>query len=192
MFYELNPNIDWSYILYHGKPYKVCWPFLSINKNATFIIEKNLDKVCWCKLSSNPNAIHIIEQNLDKVNWKYLSENPNAIHIIEQNLDKVIYKKPLWRNPSVIHILETMIGLYDHFVWSKLSQNPAAIHILEQHFTSDYKSFTRRGIIGLCRLEELQEHASIHRHENAVLLFPFGNSSCSHPSGPSATQIRQL
>ena len=46
-----------------------------------------------------------------------------------------------------------------------VQDDSSGFYILEQHFTSDYKSFTRRGIIGLCRLEELQEHASIHRHE---------------------------
>ena len=40
------------------------------------------NNIKWDYLSLNPNAIWIIEQNLDKVDWYFLSENPNAIHHI--------------------------------------------------------------------------------------------------------------
>tara|TARA_B110000967_G_scaffold175559_1_gene188386 strand:- start:221 stop:508 length:288 start_codon:yes stop_codon:yes gene_type:complete len=65
------------------------WDVLSLNPNASPILEKNLHKVNWSNLSSNPGAIHILETNLDKVEWDMLSRNPNAIHILEKNLDKV-------------------------------------------------------------------------------------------------------
>ena len=39
-------------------------------------------KVNWKTLSINPNAIYILENNLDKVNWDNLSLNPNAMHLL--------------------------------------------------------------------------------------------------------------
>ena len=46
---------------------------MSINKNAVYILENNLDKVNLWRLSENDNAIHILENNLDKVDWYMFS-----------------------------------------------------------------------------------------------------------------------
>jgi hypothetical protein len=61
------------------------WDSISLNHNAIYLLENNLDKINWDNLSLNPNAIHILEQNNDKINWSYLSENKNAIQILEKN-----------------------------------------------------------------------------------------------------------
>ncbi|MBM4165877.1 MAG: DUF1015 domain-containing protein [Ignavibacteria bacterium] len=39
------------------------------------------------------------------------------------------------------------------------------MYLMEQQFTAFSGSHTRRGIIGLCKLEELSEHSTIRRHE---------------------------
>jgi hypothetical protein len=49
---------------------RINWDTLSINQ-----------KVKWCWLSANRNATHILEQNLDKVDWYWLVKNPNAIYL---------------------------------------------------------------------------------------------------------------
>jgi hypothetical protein len=42
-------------------------------------------------LSQNTNATYLLERNLDKVHWTYLSANPKAISILKQNIDKLTY-----------------------------------------------------------------------------------------------------
>jgi len=46
-----------------------------------------------------------------------------------------------------------------------LTDAAPAFYLLEQHFTVNFSSYTRFGIIGLCKLEELNVHSSIRRHE---------------------------
>ena len=49
------------------------------------------DKIDWTTLSMNPNATSLLERNLDKVDWSGLCKNPNAIPIIEKNFDENLY-----------------------------------------------------------------------------------------------------
>jgi hypothetical protein len=70
MFKPIHKLANWF-------PYdKIDWTALSMNPNATKLLEKNIDKVDWSCLCKNPNAIPIIEknwnENLDKIDWWWL------------------------------------------------------------------------------------------------------------------------
>ena len=67
---------------------KLHWDYLSKNKNAIDLLEKNVDKIDWYWLSQNKNAVNLLEKYPDNINWVCLSENKNAIHLLEKNLDK--------------------------------------------------------------------------------------------------------
>jgi hypothetical protein len=44
----------------------------------------DIKNIFWNFISLNPNAIYLLENNIDKINWNNLSLNPNAIHILEK------------------------------------------------------------------------------------------------------------
>ncbi len=76
---------------------KIHWYYFAQNTNikAIKLLEDNInkfinDKIVWKALSLNPNAIYILEKNLNKVDWICLSQNSNAIHLITKlNYDKM-------------------------------------------------------------------------------------------------------
>lgn len=67
--------VDWADIE------KINWNYLSVNKNAISVLEKNPDRINWSCLSVNKNAISILENNIDKINWEFLSSNVNIIEL---------------------------------------------------------------------------------------------------------------
>ena len=51
-----------------------------------------MDKINWWWLSKNKNAIHILERNLDKLNkngWSELSLNPNIMQLVKLDTVKM-------------------------------------------------------------------------------------------------------
>ncbi len=134
---------------------KKIWSGLSENKNAIYLLEKNLEKIDWKNLSINPNALKLLEDNIDKIDWDALSLNPNpkcldlfkkydkmdainwlnlssnegAIHILEENPNKIDWSG-LSQNRSAIHLLEMNPGKIN---WKTLQFNASAMHLIEQH-----------------------------------------------------------
>ncbi len=51
----------------------------------------DISKIDWDYLSYNKNAIHLLERNFDKISWSHLSLNINAIHILEKEVYKELF-----------------------------------------------------------------------------------------------------
>ena len=90
----------------------VSWPMLSLNPEAMYLLENNIDKIDWYYLSRNPAAIPLLETHRHNIDWNGLSKNPNpnAIHLLEQhNLNTAIndmhqlHDNPAGPNLSVTH-----------------------------------------------------------------------------------------
>ena len=61
---------------------KIDWDFLSINPNATHILEKYKEKI--------NDAIELLRKNPDKINWIALSRNPSIFELDYTLIDKRI------------------------------------------------------------------------------------------------------
>jgi hypothetical protein len=113
------------------------WYYLSRNKRAISIIEKNLDKVHWSALSANPNAIHILENNINKIDFNELCQNPNGVQIVDKYIDRILSDDDsgarLLENPYAIHIIEKHFDKFDKYdkFWY-LSKNRNAVHLLKK------------------------------------------------------------
>ena len=110
-----------SIIEYKELSKKINWAYLSNNKNAIKILEKNIDKIVWTALSNNMGAIHLLEANQKKIDWEVLSGNPNAMNLLEANQDKINWEV-LSRNPNAMNLLEAN---QDKINWKELSLNPS-------------------------------------------------------------------
>ncbi len=118
--------------------------FLSINRSAVHILERNQHLIDWSALSTNTAAIHLLEHNKDKIHWRCLSGNPAAIHLLEANPEKIDWEL-LSKNPAAIHLLEQN---QDKICWSWLSQNPAAIHLIQQNLDKiDLMALSRNPVV---------------------------------------------
>ena len=110
-----------SIIEYKELSKKINWAYLSNNKNAIKILEKNIDKIVWTALSNNMGAIHLLEANQKKIDWEVLSGNPNAMNLLEANQDKINWEV-LSRNPNAMNLLEAN---QDKINWKELYLNPS-------------------------------------------------------------------
>ena len=106
---------------YRALSNKINWSYLSNNKNATKILEENIDKIVWSALSNNLVAIHLLEAYQKKIDWVVLSGNPNAMNLLEANQDKINWSS-LSRNPNAMNLLEAN---QDKINWDELSSNPS-------------------------------------------------------------------
>ena len=92
---------------------KIDWPALSLNRNAIYLLEQNLDKINWDKLSENKNTFTLLEQNPDKINWMNFSSNPSIFEINYQVLKQQIgpFKEELMKEyfhpDRLVRYLET-------------------------------------------------------------------------------------
>ena len=147
---ELSSNPNGISIL-EKYPDKVHLPWLLKNKDATHMIEQNIDMymdkidyACLSAITSIPFLdnvhIRILEHHiykLDYMGWTRLSENPLAIPILEKYPGKM--HDICWLNlssipnPSIIPIIEKNIDKLTLCCWMRLSANPCAIPILEKH-----------------------------------------------------------
>ncbi len=150
-------------------PIKINWIFLSSNKYAIPILEKNLDKIDWYVLSHNPNAIPLLEKNPDKINWYNLSLNPNAISLLEKNLDKINWFA-LSGNPNAIPLLKKNI---EKINWVHLSANPNAISLLEENPDKIDWYFLSKNPNAISILEKIPDKinwSSLSSNPNAICL----------------------
>jgi len=94
MYYEYNVDIHYKYLkLLDWIPLeKLDFEYLSLNPNAIFILEKNINKINWYLLSKNPNAIDLLNHHINKIDWYSLSTNPNAIFYFRFTKIKTPYK----------------------------------------------------------------------------------------------------
>ncbi len=108
------------------------WRRLSLNPNAIYLLEQNLQKIDWMRLSRNPSAIHLLETNPKKIDWMFLSMNQSSIRLFEKNIDKIgsFEKTELSRLLTAIPFLQKNPNMIN---WSTLSSNPFAIEILEKN-----------------------------------------------------------
>ena len=84
---------------------KLNWENLSLNPNATDLIEQNLDKIKFSNCyTEDVVSIKLLEKNLYKVNWKYLSKNPNAIQLLKDNINQICWHN-IWLNENFMDIV---------------------------------------------------------------------------------------
>ncbi len=114
-WYYLSKNKAACHILERNLD-KVNWDMISRNRGAAYILENNLEKINWSIASANKGLIKILENNLDKVDWSNLSCNENAGHILEKNLDKIDWTK-VRCNDNIIRIIEANLDKFDEFYW---------------------------------------------------------------------------
>jgi hypothetical protein len=73
-------------IIKDGNPNWINWNTLSLNSNATKLLETYIDQIeNWYSISQNPNAIDILKLNYTKINWDGMSQNPNIFTDNENN-----------------------------------------------------------------------------------------------------------
>ena len=112
------------------------WILLSINPNATHLLEKYPDKISWNYLSLNLDKLLCdtsSRKNLNKINWIYLSRNPQAILLLEQNFDKIDLDFSSL-NLDKSYAIPLLEKYPDKINWENLSKNSnllQAIHILK-------------------------------------------------------------
>lgn len=123
---ELNPNMV-----------GINWVWMSLNKNAISLLERNLDKVYWnyLSISEHDNNILFLKTHYEKINWEYLSRNPNkeAIKILEANLDKINWYW-LSGNKNAYHILKNHL---DKMNMSKFMANSGCIDVIKETLNSE-------------------------------------------------------
>jgi len=125
---------------------KLSWNSLSINPNATKLLDAYPDKIDWLSLSANDSAVELIRkyvignQDLErKIDWAMLSGNTNAIDLLETKIKEdrnSVDWYSLSSNPEAIGIL-SLPEYRENIVWKVLSRNPNAIDLLENKWDED-------------------------------------------------------
>ncbi len=126
---------------------KYGWEGLSVNPNATAMLEKRIEyektltkkkydslesKIDWCKLLSNSGILLYLLNDFKLPSNKYLYSlliDPNKSNEFLILCFKDEYLKGLSSNPNAIKILESNPDIIDYF---RLSANPNAIKILDK------------------------------------------------------------
>lgn len=73
-------------IIMDGNPNWINWNTLSLNSNATKLLEKYIDQIeNFYFISQNPNAIDLLKINYTKINWTGFSQNPAIFTENEKN-----------------------------------------------------------------------------------------------------------
>ncbi len=123
------------------------WSMLSLNPNAIYLLEENIDNMNRYLIKSNPyieclknnkrhNRINLIKNHeaikllkMKRINWFYTSANSNDIKLLRENLNKIDWVM-LSSNPNAIELLRENP---DKINWCYLSRNPNAIELLQEN-----------------------------------------------------------
>ena len=119
-------------------PEYINWGYLSLNKNAIPILERNTNKLSICRLIHNPKAYEskILVDFIIKKSLRYdcilLSRVKEAVLILLE----IAPEKIAWscvssiKDPEIINLLKNN---FDKIDWSSLSRNPFAIELLNNN-----------------------------------------------------------